>query len=98
MQRVRTAARATTVENPRAWLKRALASRELLALSVDEIERRFRDDGDDSFYGFTNAVTATARDLPDWRDRLDLEELAGYMARLRRPVPSRSGGGVLIPA
>jgi hypothetical protein len=95
------AARATTVEDPRAWLdemQRVRWSRGFVPPPPETVERAYLEGGDDSLYGLINAVTATARDLPDWRDRLELEEWAGHMARLRRPVPSRSGGGVLIPA
>ena len=37
---------------------------------------------DPTVYGLLNAVTATARDLPDFRARLDLEGLGGSLARL----------------
>jgi len=93
--------RATSVEDPRAYLdelQRIHDGSALLRRYEERIMRRFRDDGDGSGYGLMNAVTATAREVTDWRDRLDLEEFAGRMARLKRPVPSRSGGGALIPA
>ena len=87
---------ATAVVDPRDELQRIDPA--IMQRYWERIARRFHEDGDDSEYGLMNAVTATAREIPDWRDRLDLEEFAGRMARLKRPVPSRSGGGVLIPA
>jgi len=57
---------------------------------------RWREEEDRTLYGLLNAVTATARDLPDFRDRLDLEELGGALARLapgprhRRPDPEHA--------
>lgn len=93
-------ARETTVEDPRAYLdelQRVDGFMDLLRRRTGRIEQRVRSDGDPSLYGLMNAITAEARTLLDWRDRLDLEELAGRIAWLRRPVPSRPGGGVLIP-
>jgi len=62
---------------------------------VDSIEDRFYDDRDESLYGLFNAVTATARDIEDWRDRLSLEEIAGRIAWLHRPEQRREGAGAL---
>lgn len=69
-----------------------------LEARLPEIEVRFEEEGDGSLYGLVNALTATARDVDDWPERLALEELAGSLAVLRRPVPRRSGGAVLTPA
>lgn len=93
--------RRTLVENPLAYLGelRDIHGRQApYLLHGERIERQFWSDGDDSLYGLLNAVTATARNIPDWRERLDLEEFAGRLVGPPRPVPSRSGGGVLIPA
>jgi dATP pyrophosphohydrolase len=48
-----------------------------------------------SRWDLVNAVTSVARALPDWRDRLDLEDAAGRLARLRPPVPSRTPGNAV---
>lgn len=72
--------------------------RHALRAHYEQVLARFEDDGDDSLYGLFNAITATARDLDDWRERLALEESAGQLALLRRPVPRRSGGAALVPA
>jgi len=69
-----------------------------LSEPLDLAVQRFNRQTDRSLYGPFNAITATARDIDDWGDRLELEEFAGRIAWLRRPVPSRSGRGVLIPA
>ena len=45
---------------------------------------------DRTLWDFMNDMTEVARDLPDWRDRLDLEETAGRLAKLRPPVPRLS--------
>jgi hypothetical protein len=96
----------TTVHDPSEFLDEIQRAMEVFGLPLsDLLERaaeRFQDgedgdDVDDSLYGLVNAVTATARDLSDWRERLALEEMAGWLVRLRRPVPSRSGGAMLIP-
>lgn len=94
-------ARATSVSDPRDALdelQRIEGYRDLLSAHFERAARRFVDDGDYSLYGLMNAVTATARDVDDWPERLDLEELGGRLALLRRPVPRRSGGAVLTPA
>ena len=93
--------RETHVEDPRAYLdefQRLEDVERLCAARLERIRARFESDGDSSLYGLVNAITATARDVTDWRDRLDLEDLAGRIAWLRRPIPSRSGGGVLARA
>ena len=92
--------RETHVEDPGAYLDEFQRIPDHMALVYSYRERitaRFRSEGDESAYGVVNAITATARDVDDWGDRLDLEELAGRIAWLRRPVPTRSGGGVLLP-
>ena len=46
-----------------------------------------------------NALTEVARDLPDWGDRIDLEEAAGRLALLHRPIPARVAANVeSVPA
>ena len=94
-------ARATTVSDPRESLdelQRIEDRHDLVRAYFERFVRRFVGDEDYSLYGLMNAVTATARDVDDWPERLDLEELAGRLALLRRPVPRRSGGAVLTPA
>jgi hypothetical protein len=48
----------------------------------DQVEARWWDQGDRTAYGLANAVSGVARDLADYRTRLELEELAGTLARL----------------
>jgi len=94
-------ARATAVPDPRAYLdefQRIENLDDLLQAHGDRILPLFEGDEDDSLYGLMNAITATARDEDDWAERLALEEMAGRLARLRRPVRSRSGAGALVPA
>lgn len=55
----------------------------------ETIEARWRDDGDRTVYGLMNAWTAVARDLPDFRERLMLEEQAGSLAGLTLGPRSR---------
>ncbi len=53
------------------------------------IEARWREESDPTVYGLMNAMTSVARDLPDIRERLKLEEEAGSLARLRPRPRSR---------
>lgn len=53
---------------------------------------------DRTLWDFINDMTEVARDLPDWRDRFGLEEAAGRLAKLRRPVPRLSPGRALTLA
>jgi hypothetical protein len=46
---------------------------------------------DPTIYGLFNAVTSVARDLPDPRERLRLEEAAGRLAWLMRPQGRKVG-------
>lgn len=62
---------------------------------MESIEDRYYDEDDRSAYGLVNAITATARDVEDWTERLALEEFAGRIAWLRRPTPSREGAEAL---
>lgn len=86
---------------PRMYMDEAMRLDEHVALahqaSVETALNLFDLEGDCSRYGLFNAVTATARDLDDWPSRLELEELAGRIAWLRRPVPQRQRGAVLSP-
>jgi len=61
-------------------------------------EESRRDGESPSLWDFVNDLTEVARDLPDWRDRLDLEEAAGRLARLRAPKPRKTPGEALTPA
>jgi hypothetical protein len=81
-----------------AMIRRFGGHAEGVSKPLDLVIRGFNGQTDRSLYGLFNAITATARDIDDWGDRLDLEEFAGRIGWLRRPVPSRSGRGVLIPA
>lgn len=89
-------ARLTGVIDPREYLDES--TRMDLHKFRARIRERFRAAADPSLYGLFNAITSTARDADDWRDRLDLEEFAGQIAWLRRPTPSRTGGTTLLPA
>lgn len=94
-------ARKVRIRDPRTFLdemQRVLRDRALRNATAERVVAAFEAEGDHSLYGLFNAVTSTARDLPDWRERRDLEEFAGRLARLRRPVPSRRGGAALVPA
>jgi hypothetical protein len=88
-------ARATAVEDPREYFDEMMRSMRLIG-HRETVATLFNSQQDRSLYGLFNAITATARDIDDWRDRFDLEELAGQLVRLRRPVPSRSGSGALL--
>jgi hypothetical protein len=61
---------------------RSETMQDLLMIHRAQIEAIFQEAGDPTVYGLMNAVTATARDLPSFRDRIDLEELGGSLARL----------------
>jgi hypothetical protein len=52
----------------------------------DRVEAALREAGDPSLHGLLNAVTSVARDLPDFRERLELEKVGGALAR-RTPAP-----------
>lgn len=56
------------------------------------------DYGVHSRYEVMNVITAAARDIEGWPERLGLEELGGQLALLRPPVPQRSRGATLVPA
>lgn len=93
-------ARATAVPDPREFfdeLRRIGGLTTTMLEYMATVVNNFEDGEDDSLYGLVNAVTATARDVDDWPDRLDLEEQAGRLALLRRPVPRRTGGATLVP-
>ncbi len=93
-------ARATAVPDPREYFDELMRLGEMSETMLEymyAVLDHFPDDEDDSLYGLVNAVTATARDVDDWPDRLDLEEQAGRLALLRRPVPRRTGGATLVP-
>jgi hypothetical protein len=53
------------------------------------IERRWREEGDRTVFGLINAITSVARDVPDMRERLDLEGMAGSLARVAPPPRTR---------
>lgn len=92
-------ARKTTVRSARETMdefQRIAHRPELFRRYLARFQEQFEEAKDDSLYGLMNAVTATAREVDDWDERLDLEEFAGALARLRRPVPSRSGGRTLV--
>jgi hypothetical protein len=90
-------ARQTAVTDPREYLDEFQRLQPDLARSyLNRIIIDHQSGDDDSLYGLMNAITATARKVDDWGDRLDLEEFAGQIAWLRRPVPSRSGRGALV--
>jgi hypothetical protein len=55
---------------------------------LQEILKRFFDDGDQTQFGLMNAVTSTARDTADPQMRWDLEELGGGIAIVSpAPIP-----------
>jgi hypothetical protein len=56
---------------------------------LDEILDRFADEGDGTEFGLMNAVTATARDVPDHALRWQLEKLGGAIAAGRSGPRSR---------
>jgi hypothetical protein len=62
------------------------------------IEERWSKAKDPTLYGLMNAMTSVARDLPDVRERLDLEGTAGILAGLKPPPRSRRPGMALTPA
>lgn len=95
------AMRATAAPDPREYMDELQRIRGLtssMRIRILSAQEAIELEGDDSLYGLMNAITATARDVDDWRERLALEEFAGSLARLRRPVPHRSGGATLVPA
>jgi hypothetical protein len=65
--------------------------------SLEEIMRRWwgLEPKTKTLWDLINHVTDVARDLPNWGDRFDLEEEAGRLAKLRRPVPRLSPGKAL---
>jgi len=66
---------------------------------LDEARDLLDETDEPTEWDFLNALTQVAGDLPDWRERYDLEEAAGSLARLRRPVPLRVASNVeLVPS
>jgi hypothetical protein len=61
---------------------------------VQEILRRFFDDGDQTRFGFMNAITSVARDTADPQVRWNLEELGGGVpTSARGSNPRKPTGG-----
>jgi hypothetical protein len=60
------------------------------------VVEHFRASDDDTSYGLHNAITATARDLPDDRARWALEAFAWRVVTSRPRVPRRGGAAAVL--
>jgi hypothetical protein len=64
----------------------------------DRVEAALREGCDPTVYGLVNAVASVARDLPDVRERLELEALAGTLARWSPATDPRPAEEARAPA
>jgi hypothetical protein len=64
----------------------------------DRVEAALGEACDHTVYGLVNAVASVARDLPDVRERLELEALAGTLARWSPATDPRPAEEARAPA